>query len=193
MAMASQVGDRYMAITITDTTKNPSFVPSAQVIAPYKTVTVTDTAPLSATETVTITLAQSETNNPGNNFSYYPMATDFGTISDPNGGGTFNPSTETFTESGVVGGDPNFATSLLRRLQYNAPKLPNGQGFATQAQITVTDGGVTTSDSTPVIVGVLSPPSITGTVANEPIASGNKIPPFATLIIVRHDGAKRRL
>ena len=84
----------------------------------------------------------------------------------------------------MVGGDPTFATDLLSRLAYSAPTLPNGQGFATQANITIADGTTVATDATPVIVGDVAPPAITGTISNEPIASSNKIPPFATVTIV---------
>jgi hypothetical protein len=172
-----------MPVTITDKTVNPLLVTDGQSLTAYKGVTVTDTNPLSTTETVSITLAQTQNPALGPNFDFYPTVTNYGSISDPNGGGTWNPTTETFTESGVIGGDPTFATTLLSRLQYNAPQLPNGQAFATQASITVTDGAVVTTDGTPVIVGDVAPPAITGTVANEPIASGDKIPPFATMTL----------
>ena len=171
-----------MSVTIGDKTTNPLLVTDGQSLAAYTGVTVTDTNPLSNTETVTITLAQTQNPPLGPNFNFYPTVTNVGTISDPSGGGTWNPATETFTESGVVGGDPNFATSLLHRLVYTTPQVPNGQGFATQASITVTDGSDVATDS-PVIVGVLSPPAIAGTVADEPVASGNTIPPFATLTV----------
>jgi hypothetical protein len=172
-----------MSVTINDKTINPTLVTDGQSLTAYKGVTVTDTNPLSNTETVSITLAQAQNPTLGPNFDFYPMTTDLGSISDPNGGGTWNPATETFTESGVIGGDPTFATDLLSRLQYNAPQLPNGQAFATQASITVTDGANVATDATPVIVGDVAPPAISGTVADEPIASGNKIPPFATVTL----------
>lgn len=164
-----------MTITINDKTIDPLLVTDGTSIPAYKGVTVTDTSPLSSTETVSIKLSQSLVQALGLNYSFSPTATDLGSISDPNGGGTWNPATETFTESGVVGGDPTFATDLLSRLAYSAPTLPKGQGFATQASITITDGTTVTTDATPVIVGDVAPPAITGTVANEPIASGDKI------------------
>ena len=99
----------------------------------------------------------------------YPATNNLGIITDPDGGGTFNA--DTFTESGLVTGDPTFATGLLSRLVYSAPTLPNGQGFAAQASITVADGSSTATDATPVILGDVSAPAIGGTVANEPIAS----------------------
>ena len=82
-------------------------------------------------------------------------------------------------------GDPTFATKLLSRLVYSTPQLPNGQAFAAQASITVSNGGDATTDTTPVIVGDVAPPAITGTVADQPVASGDKIPPFATVALTQ--------
>jgi hypothetical protein len=181
-----------MTVTIANATSNPILTTSGKSINAYSGVTVSDTASLTTSETVTITLAQSESNNPGDNFSFYPTAADLGTITDPNGGGAFNPSTETFTETGLVGGDPNFATALLNRLVYHAPTLPAGQGFGTQAQITVTDNApigisgpprASTTFGDPVIVGVLSSPMVSPGVPDEPVASGKSLSPFATLAI----------
>jgi hypothetical protein len=172
-----------LPITITDTTTNPLLVTDGQSLAAYKGVTVADTNTLSSTETVSITLSQTLSQALGLNYYFEPTVANFGSITDPKGGGMWTPATETFTESGLVGGDPTFATDLLSRLLYSAPQLPNGQAFATQASITVTDGGDAATDTTPVIVGDVAPPAITGTVANEPIASGDKIPPFATVTL----------
>lgn len=124
-----------MALTISDTTTDPVLATDGQSINPFKAITVADTAPLNSPETVTISLAQTGTSASGTTFDAYPAASDLGTITDPDGGGTFNAATDTFTESGLVAGDPTFATDLLSRLVYSAPTLPNGQGFATQASI----------------------------------------------------------
>ena len=173
---------------ITNNTVNPILLVAGTAGNAYSGVTVNDTDSLTTTETVTITLSQSESNDPGNNFSFFPTGSNLGTITDPSGGGTFTPGTETFTEAGLVGGDPNFATALLKRLVYTAPTLPTGQGLGLQAQITVTDNSAgaptaTTAFNDPVIVGAVTPPLITGTVANEPVAAGNSINPFATLLV----------
>jgi hypothetical protein len=172
-----------MTVTITDKTVDPLLLADGQSVTTFKGITVTDTAALSNTETVSITLSQSESQTLGVNYNYYPAATNLGSISDPNGGGTWNAATETFTESGVIGGDPTFATTLLSRLVYNAPTLPNGQSFAVQASVSVVDNGVTTTDQTPISIADIAPPAISGTVANEPIASDDKIAPFATVTI----------
>ncbi len=172
-----------MTVTITDKTVDPVLVTEGQSLNAFKGVTIADSNILSSTEAVSITLSQALSQATGLNYNFYPTVTNLGSISDPNGGGTWDATTETFTESGVVGGDPTFATNLLSRLLYNAPQLPNGQAFDTQASITITNGITRVTDPTPVIVGDIAPPAITGTVANEPIASGDKIPPFATATI----------
>jgi hypothetical protein len=146
-----------MTITINDNDKttNPLLLHDGSSSTVFDKVIVTDTAPLASTETVTIT--------------------------GPEGGGTFDPTKETFTESGPGRGSPTFATDLLHRLIYHAPTLPNGQAFAFQAGITVTNGAVTATDSyvasgiaTPVVIADVAPPAIAGTVANEPIARSNR-------------------
>jgi hypothetical protein len=172
-----------VAITITDKTTDPLIVAEGQPVAAYEGVTVADTNPLDSTETVSIKLSQTLSQALGLNYSFYPTVTNLGSISDPDGGGTWDPATETFSESGLVSGDPTFATDLLKRLVYSTPQLPNGQAFAAQASIMVTNGGDVATDATPVIVGDVAPPDITGTVADEPIASGDKIPPFATVTL----------
>jgi hypothetical protein len=172
-----------MPITITDTVVNPLIVAEGQPVAAYEGATVADTNPLDSTETVSITLSQTLSQALGRNYSFYPTAADLGSISDPNGGGTWNPATETFTESGLVSGDPTFATKLLSRLVYSTPQLANGQAFAAQASITVSNGSDARTDSPLVVVGDVAPPAITGTVADQPVASGDKIPPFATATV----------
>ena len=87
-----------MAITITDKTADPLIVAEGQPVAAYEGVTVADTNPLSSTETVSITLSQSLSQPLGLNYSFYPTVTNLGSISDPGGGGTWDPATETFTE-----------------------------------------------------------------------------------------------
>src|SRR4051794_34503904 len=140
-----------MSITFNDKTVNPILLTQGTSVAAYKGVTVSDTGALGSAEKVFVTLSQTLNQPLGLNYNLYPTVSNFGTISDPNGGGTFDAATQTFTESGVVGGDPTFASNLLNRLQYKAPQLPNGQGFATQANITVTnESGGTATDATPV-------------------------------------------
>ena len=60
-----------MTVTIANATSNPILTTSGKSIHAYGGVTVGDTASLTTAETVTITLSQSESNNPGDNFSFY--------------------------------------------------------------------------------------------------------------------------
>ena len=163
-----------MATSISDTTINPRLVVTGKTLTAFDALQVADT--LDTTETVTISLGY-------NYFSYYSPTADFGSISDPNGGGQYNPTTHSFTESGVVTGDPTFATQLLRRLIYTPPVLQNGQGIAISASVNVADSGnLPLTDPNTIIIDVLSPPLISGTVANAPVSGtpGNSIRPFAT-------------
>ena len=175
-----------MTVTITNNTVNPILLVAGTAGNAYSGVTVNDDDRLTTTETVTIKLSQSLSNDPGNNFSFFPTGANLGTITDPLGGGVFNPANNTFTEQGLIGGTPNFATALLKRLVYTPPNLSNGQGLASQAQVTVTDNSfgfptATTPFNDPVITGVVAPPAIAGTVANEPVMAGKSINPFATV------------
>ena len=77
-----------MAITITDKTADPLIVAEGQPVAAYEGVTVADTNPLDSTETVSITLSQTLSQALGLNYYFSPTVTNFGSISDPNGGGT---------------------------------------------------------------------------------------------------------
>ena len=128
-----------MSITVGDSTFDPLLVTDGQSVDAFKGVTVADTDTLSNTEVASITLSQALSQALGLNYYFYPTNADLGSISDPTGT-SWDPTTETFTESGLVGGDPTFATNLLARLVYSAPALPAGQAFPTQASITVTDG-----------------------------------------------------
>jgi hypothetical protein len=171
-----------VTITIADTNTNPQLLTPGQTLNAFKNVTVKDSGGLATTETVAITLSQ---NSAAGSDYYYsgPSATDLGTITDPNGGGHYDAATHTFTETGLVGGDPTFATTLLSRLVYTPPALANGQGLAEAASIVVSNGIFAATDPTPDFIGEVTPNVITGTVANAPIAGGDKIPPFARVSI----------
>jgi hypothetical protein len=71
-----------VTVTIANATSNPVLTTSGMSVNLYSGVTVSDTASLTTAETVTITLSQSVSNAPGDNFSFSPAATGFGTISD---------------------------------------------------------------------------------------------------------------
>ncbi len=166
-------------LTITDNTVNPLSVTTGQKLTPFTADKVTDTAALGNAETVSVTLSP---------LMYYTLSpSQFGSLADPNGGGSFNTATETFTESGSHTGDPTFATSLLSRLVYNASSLPNGQSVTVQATVSVTTPNAIGVSSAPVTIAVNTPPLISGAAANEPIASGGTIPPFATISVADAD------
>lgn len=157
--------------TFTDATANPIIITNGTTATPFSSITVSD--PLYATETITIT--------PVSSYSYpyyYSPPANFGTISDPTGGGSFDPSTHTFTESAVVTGTPTAATQILHRLVYTPPSLSNGNSSTAYFNVSVNG----TLDPNPVQLETVTPPAITGTVAKEPVASGSStIRPFATV------------
>ena len=166
-----------MPAAITDNTTNPLVAAPGQNLGAFSGVQATDS--IGATETVSVTLGY-------NYFSYYSPTANFGSISDPDGGGTYNPTTHVFTETGLVTGDPTFATQLLKRLIYTPPPLQNGQGNAITASVAVTDSGsAPVTDPTNIVIDAISAPLIAGTVANEPVAviPGGTIRPFATTTI----------
>jgi len=101
-----------------------------------------------------------------------------GALSDPAGGGTFNAATSTFTESAVVTGNPTPASQILNRLVYTAPALANGASVTVNAAVSV-NGVADPKD--PIALETVTAPSIAGTVANQPIASGATLRPFATV------------
>ncbi len=163
-----------MTTSIIDNTTNPLVVTGGQTLTPFAALQVADT--ISTTETVSITLGYDY-------FSYYSPTADFGAISDPNGGGVYNPATHTFTESGLVTGDPTFATQLLKRLIYTPPALQNGQSSTVTATVTVADtGNVPQTDPKSILIDTISAPLISGTVANAPVlgVAGGTIRPFST-------------
>jgi Ca2+-binding RTX toxin-like protein len=137
-------------------------VTSGQTLAAFSALQVADT--VGAVETVTISLSYSY-------YSYYSPDADFGSISDPDGGGQYNPATHTFTETGLVTGDPTFATQLLNRLVYTAPAVQNGQSDVVTATVSMADNGNTPqTDPTSISIEDISAPLISGTVANAPVA-----------------------
>jgi hypothetical protein len=166
-----------MATSITNSTTNPLVVAAGQTLSAFSGVQVADT--IGTTETVSITLGY-------NYYSYYSPNADFGSISDPNGGGQYDPATHTFTESGLVTGDPTFATQLLRRLIYTPPALPQGQAATVIASVTVANSGdIPQTDPKSITIQTISAPLISGTVANAPVSGtpGSTIRPFATTYV----------
>lgn len=154
-----------------DTTPGPVVIPSGKTTTPFTTVAV-DESKVGATETLTIALTPENT---------YNVGTDFGTLSDPLGGGTYNIATHTFTETAIATGVPTAATLILQRLVYTPPTPAQGNFIAVNATLSVSVSGNPTpvTDTKPVVLETVTPPALTGTIANEPVASGATIRPFA--------------
>ena len=104
-----------MSVTISDETTNPLLVTDGQSLAAYKGVSVADNNPLDGHGNGFDHAVANSQSALGLNYYFYPTVTNLGSITDPNGGGTWNAMTDTFTESGLVAGDPTFATDLLSR------------------------------------------------------------------------------
>lgn len=156
-----------------DTTPGPVVIPSGKTATPFTTVAV-DESKVGATETLTIVLTPENT---------YNVGTDFGTLTDPLGGGTYNAATHTFTETAIATGVPTAASLILQRLVYTPPTPTQGNFTAVNAtlSVSVSDNPVVVTDAKPIVLETVTPPAITGTVANEPVASGPNatIRPFA--------------
>ncbi len=160
------------------------YVRSGQTLYPFYPASVSDPNPLTDTETVNVTLSETgdaslTKGNPGS-------------ISDP-----LNPNltSSAFIESGLIAGTPPFAQNLLDRLYYNAPFLSNGQSDQVLANVSVTDTAspgepppspVSFSPSS-VTIDVVTPPLITGTVANQPVPAGGTLNPFSTVGVTDND------
>jgi len=147
-------------------------LPSGKTATPFSTVAV-DESKVGATETLTIVLSPQ---------SIYNLPADFGTITDPSGGGSYNAMTHTFTETAIATSVPTAATSILQRLIYTPPTPTSGNFIAINAALSVSVSGNPTpvTDAQPVVLDIVTVPALTGTVANKPIASGSMIRPFAT-------------
>jgi len=169
--------------SFSDTTTNPVVIPSGKPFTPFTKIAVNETT-LGATENISVTLS------PG--YSYpYGSSVDLGSLSDPLGGGSYNVTTHTFTETAIATGTPTSATAILQRLVYTPPTLAAGSYDAVNATITVNDSpyfpdygntyGNTVTDPTRPVLETVTPPSITGTIANEPVASGATLRPFASV------------
>lgn len=159
-----------MPAKITDTTVNPVVIPVGGTATPFSGVTVAE-ASLPARENLTVVL----TPEPGD-----PTA-DLGSLSDPGGSGSYDPNTHTFTAPGIATFAPTQATTVLSRLVYTPPTPAAGSFSAVDAKISVSDGATTVTDPVPVVLETVTPPAISGAVANAPVAFGASLRPFATL------------
>ena len=151
------------------TIKNPVIVPTNTTTTPFSGAVVTD--PIPSTENITVQLTP----------YYYGQS--LGTLSDPMGGGSFDPATNTFTEAAFATGTPTSATQILNRLIYTPPSLSNGNATTVNATISVGDGITNSVDPNVIQIDTTSPPLIADTVANEPVASGSTIRPFGAVQI----------
>ena len=124
----------------------------------------------------------------------YPYGSNqpLGTLTDPSGQGTFNTSTNTFSEIVYATSNPTAAQSLLDRLIYTPPPLTDGEGTVVNAAIEVnnSDGSQTVptignylSIPTPYVrqLDNVTAPSISGTVGNQSVAAGGTLDPFAAV------------
>ena len=166
-----------MAASIDDTTANPVAVPSGTTASPFGKVVLNETA-FPALEVVSIQLSAGPNTTGG----------DLGSISDPAGPGQFNSSNGTFAESAFSIGSPSAATDILQRLVYAPPKLDPGNDATVNADIKVgstqlppVPGGTTVAaDANPVVLQIVTPPGISGTVGDQQVASGTAFRPFAS-------------
>ena len=102
-----------MTASSTDTTTNPVVIPSGKPFTPFAKVAVNEST-LPANEIISVTLSSG--------YSYpYSTPLDFGSLSDPLGGGSYDAVTHTFTETAIATGTPTSATEILRRLVYTPP------------------------------------------------------------------------
>ena len=165
-----------MAATIDDTIANPVAIPSGTTASPFGKAVVNDGGP--ALEVVSISLGAGP-NTTGS---------DLGSLSDPNGPGRFDSSTNIFAESAFSFGSPSAATNILSRLVYTPPKLDNGTYATVDATVNigsvslppVPGGTVTVADPNPVVLQIVTPPGISGTAGNQQVASGTVVRPFAS-------------
>ena len=167
-----------MAASIDDTTANPVAVPSGTTASPFGKVVLNETA-FPALEAVSIQLSAGP-NTTGS---------DLGSISDPTGFGQFNSSNGTFAESAFSIGSPSAATDILQRLVYTPPKLDPGNYATVNADIKVgstqlppVPGGTTIASdpNSPVVLQIVTPPGISGTVGGQQVAADTAFRPFAS-------------
>jgi len=154
---------------------NPPFM---NPLTPFIPLTVNDPNPAGTPETLTITLANATA--PGV----------IGSITDPTGGGTFNPTTGTFTETTTVDGASSL-NEILARLVYTPPaSVTDGDSTAISAAINITDGSGATAATTGVAdnLKIVTAPLITETVATQP-DGGGPIDPFSTVAVTDADFA----
>jgi hypothetical protein len=190
--------------TSTNGSLNPVVLSSATT--PFTAITVDD--PPLTVENISVTLSPTyiDRSYSGGNLNYqYTESSNFttlGSISDPNGGGTWNAATNTFTEQVAVTGSPTEGTKLIQRLVYTPPALTAGTSNIVSAVIAVNGSyidapvpvaptsqyGNTIGPNGSVLLETVTSPTIQGAVANIPVASPTStaptsVRPFATVAI----------
>ncbi len=178
-----------MSASFVDSTTNPIVIPSGKPFTPFTKIAVNETT-LGATENISVVLST------GSSYPY-GISADLGSLSDPLGGGSYNATTHTFTETAIATGTPTSATAILQRLVYTPPTLTTGSYEAVNTTITDNDSpyfpyygntyGNTVTDPTRPVLETVTPPSITGTIANEPVASGATLRPFASVRVADYN------
>ena len=178
-----------MTAAFNDTTINPQvLIPSRKSTAPFTTVSINELGnPPDLTqrdvpsEIIRVTLSFGASDLPG-------VPSDLGTLNDPLGGGTYDYVSHTFTETTPGTRATPLAEPLIRRLVYTAPTVAAGSFVTVNVTISLQADSypsqpVVIDPSKPVLQTV-RPPAITGTIANEPVASGATLRPFASVRLV---------
>ena len=181
-----------MAAKFTDTTINPQvLIPSGTSTAPFTTVFVDEVSGLGVTardfpsEIVRVTLSEVTSSLPGG-------LSDLGSLSDPLDGGTYDKVSHTFTETTPSTTGSPLTQALINRLVYTAPVEADGGFLTVNATVSLQADFAPTQpivvDPSKPVLQTVTPPAITSTIANEPVASGGNIRPFASVRITDTTG-----
>ncbi len=170
-----------MTVSFDDRTTNPAIIPSGTTATPFSNIVVNE-SDIPALELVDVVLS------PGPNTA----GSDLGSLSDPTGFGRYDSNSHIFVESAVGFSSPSAATAILRRLVYTPPALANGASAVVDATVSVgssplppvPNGSTILADpKNPVVLQTVTAPGITGTIADQPVASGTALRPFASASI----------
>ena len=106
-----------------------------------------------------------------------------GTLKDPLGG-QFDPKTHIFTETARATGTPTAGTTILNRLVYTAPSIPDGTFLTVPVSVSVDNtkaNGIGLAG--PITLEILTPPGVASLNATSSITSPNTIRPFGGITI----------